>query len=200
VLFRQDALDSIAAGDVTVAYRRWVRARVKPGTRLRTAVGVVEVTGVDLVDVATLTDDDARAGGLASLDELLGFLAGRPGEVHRVSLRYGGDDPRVALRATVPGPDEVATIVARLARLDSSSTRGPWTRTVLELVATHPARRAGDLADLAGRERLPFKVDVRQLKELGLTESLGTGYRLSPRGGSVLAAIREVDDGGRAVP
>ena len=33
-----------------------------------------------------------------------------------------------------------------------------------------------------GRERLPFKADVRKLKALGLTESLEVGYRLSPRG------------------
>ena len=43
--------------------------------------------------------------------------------------------------------------------------------------------RAGDLADELGMERLSFKTDVRKLKALGLTESLGTsGYRLSPRG------------------
>ena len=29
---------------------------------------------------------------------------------------------------------------------------------------------------------LPFKRNVRKLKELGLTESLEVGYRLSPRG------------------
>ena len=29
---------------------------------------------------------------------------------------------------------------------------------------------------------LSFKRDVRRLKELGLTESLPVGYRLSPRG------------------
>ncbi len=28
---------------------------------------------------------------------------------------------------------------------------------------------------------MTFKRDVRKLKELGLTESLDTGYRLSPR-------------------
>ena len=31
-------------------------------------------------------------------------------------------------------------------------------------------------------ETRPFKADVRKLKELGLTESLPVGYRLSPRG------------------
>jgi hypothetical protein len=33
---------------------------------------------------------------------------------------------------------------------------------------------------------MPFKLDVRKLKELGLTESLPIGYRLSPRGETVL--------------
>ena len=46
--------------------------------------------------------------------------------------------------------------------------------------------RAADLAEAVGRERLPFKRDVRKLKELGLTESLETGYRLSPRGRALM--------------
>ncbi|HEX7068738.1 MAG TPA: hypothetical protein VF295_11185 [Candidatus Limnocylindria bacterium] len=37
---------------------------------------------------------------------------------------------------------------------------------------------------------MPFKLDDRKLKELGLTESLRPGYRLSPRGESVLARLR----------
>jgi hypothetical protein len=41
---------------------------------------------------------------------------------------------------------------------------------------------------LAGRERAPFKLDVRKLKNLGLTESLEIGYRLSPRGRAYLVA------------
>ena len=67
--------------------------------------------------------------------------------------------------------------------------------------------RAADLAAAFGREMLPFKVDVRKLKELGLTESLRPGYRLSPRGRAVLEALgtagarRSVDIGfATAVP
>jgi hypothetical protein len=45
-----------------------------------------------------------------------------------------------------------------------------------------------DLA-AAGRERHPFKTDVRKHKELGLTESLEVGYRLSPRGRALLARL-----------
>ena len=47
--------------------------------------------------------------------------------------------------------------------------------------------RAADLAAALGREKLPFKADVRKLKALGLTESLERGYRLSPRGRAWLA-------------
>ena len=53
--------------------------------------------------------------------------------------------------------------------------RGPWTERVLRLIGEREAVRAGDLADELGMERLAFKTDVRKLKALGLTESLGTG-------------------------
>ena len=53
---------------------------------------------------------------------------------------------------------------------------------MLELIAAHPGVRAPDLAARLGRETLAFKIDVRKLKALGLTESLEVGYRLSPRG------------------
>jgi len=37
-------------------------------------------------------------------------------------------------------------------------------------------------------ERAPFKLNVRKLKNLGLTMSLETGYRISPRGEALLRA------------
>ena len=57
---------------------------------------------------------------------------------------------------------------------------------MLCLIADHPGVRAADLAARLQRETLPFKADVRKLKELGLTESLDVGYRLSPRGRAFL--------------
>ena len=38
-------------------------------------------------------------------------------------------------------------------------------------------------------ERAPFKLNVRKLKALGLTESLEKGYRLSPRGEALRAHL-----------
>ena len=82
--------------------------------------------------------------------------------------------------------EERAELTKRLDRLDRASRTGPWTATVLDLIAGNPGTRAPDLAAGLGRETLPFKRDVRKLKELGLTESLPVGYRLSPRGEAYL--------------
>jgi len=61
--------------------------------------------------------------------------------------------------------------------------------TLRSAVADHPGRRAGDLAQMLGRDTRTFKLDVRKLKALGLTISLETGYRLSPRGEAFLARV-----------
>jgi len=191
VLIRPAELAAIKAGEVDLAFRRWDRPRVVVGTRMRTAVGLLEVTSVEPVAVESLTADDARRAGSASLAALVKALSARPDSpVFRVGLRYGGSDPRIVLREDVPDAEELAAIIGSLDRLDRSSSVGPWTRATLDLVDTHPEVRAPDLAARVGRETAPFKRDVRKLKELGLTESLDIGYRLSPRGAAVLDAGR----------
>lgn len=82
--------------------------------------------------------------------------------------------------------DEVAELRKRLDRLDRASASEPWTRATLEIIAARPEVRAGDLAESLGRERAPFKLDVRKLKNLGLTISLTVGDRISPRGRAYL--------------
>jgi hypothetical protein len=67
VLFKRQHLDGIASGAICCAFRRWKGARVKPGTELRTAVGLVRVEGVEVVDSKRLTERDARSAGFASL-------------------------------------------------------------------------------------------------------------------------------------
>ncbi len=61
---------------------------------------------------------------------------------------------------------------------------------MLALIERHPETKAAELAEQIGREPPAFKRDVRKLKELGLTESLERGYRLSPRGRAVLGRRR----------
>jgi len=189
VRIRPAELAAIRDGEIDLAFRRWERPRVLVGTRLRTAVGLVEVTSVDRVPERSLTAAQARRAGAASLAALLHGLAQhaeRP--VYRVGLRHVGGDPRQELRLAVPDADELAALQAWLDRLDRASACGPWTRATLRLIDELPATRAPDLADRLGRDTPSFKRDVRKLKERGLTESLDIGYRLSPRGAAVVDA------------
>jgi hypothetical protein len=66
----------------------------------------------------------------------------------------------------------------------------PWTRKVLLAIANSPGERAADLAATLGYEKMWFKTHVRKLKTPGLTESLEIGYRITPRGRKVLAAMK----------
>jgi hypothetical protein len=176
---------------VDLAFRRWERARVLPGSRLRTAVGVLEVGSVAVVERSALDEEEARRAGFDSLDDLVAMLDERGrGDIHRIELRFAGADPRVELRNRADLSEaEVDDIARRLERLDQGSRHGAWTKATLELIAARPEVRAEDLAADMGREKMPFKRDVRKLKELGLTESLSPGYRLSPRGQALLKAL-----------
>jgi hypothetical protein len=174
VLFKQRQLEGIAAGTVALAFRRWERPRVRPGTRLRTAAGVIAIDAIEPVD--EITPEEARRAGFDSPAEALRPLR-RTGTLYRIELHLDGPDPRVALREGEPTEADFA----KLERM------GPWTYEVLRAIAERPGVRAPDLAASFGRETRPFKADVRKLKELGLTESLPVGYRLSPRGRRVLA-------------
>jgi hypothetical protein len=188
MLFRQDVLRRIAEGEVTLAFRRWRRPTVKAGGTLRTRVGVLAIDSVEPVDEDGVTDADARRAGASDRAALLAGLRS-DGTLYRVEFRLAGPDPRIALRERSHiSPEERAEIDARLARVDAASRHGPWTATVLGLIAEQPGTRAPDLAASLGRETAPFKADVRKLKELGLTESLLVGYRLSPRGRAYLSA------------
>jgi hypothetical protein len=188
VLLKRHVLDGLADGTITVVFRRWARPRVRAGSKLRTAVGVLAVDAVDEMNFADVTEDDARRSGFSSRTALLDDLASqRDGRVYRIALHVAGPDPRVELRgrdALTGG--ELTEVERRLARLDAASRHGAWTLAVLRLIRDRPEVRAGDLAPTRGQETLAFKRDVRKLKELGLTESLEVGYRLSARGRAVL--------------
>lgn len=196
MLFRPVTLRAIADGVVTLAVRRWDQPRVRPGGRQRTSIGVIAFEPIEAVDREDLREVDANAAGFASLAELLAFVDRRAtGTIYRIGLRLVGPDPRVALRDSLPDTGQVRELTQRLDRLDRASRHGPWTRPVLRTIRDRPGVRAADLAAGFGRERAAFKLDVRKLKELGLTESLSPGYRLSPRGRSLLEALERRPSG-----
>lgn len=189
MIFERRFLEGIRAGTIALAFRRWRRPTVKAGGTLLTAVGQLHIDALDPVTPDQISDDDARRAGYRGREELLIELNRRSeGDLYRIALGRLEADPRVALRERPADGPEQADLQNRLRRLDMKAPGGPWTRRTLELIREHPGVRAADLCGLMGQEKEAFKVNVRKLKSLGLTESLETGYRLSPRGEALLAA------------
>ncbi len=183
--------EGIRDGSVTAVFRRWDAPRVRVGGTQRTGAGVIRFTSLVRVDEVSLTEDDARGAGMPSLAALpKANQRGRGSQLYRIGVAFDRPDERVALRAALPTSDEIREISAQLDRMDRARRTGPWTDTVLRLIEANPAVRAPDLAASLGRETRSFKLDVRKLKELGLTHSLDVGYELSPRGRAFLDADR----------
>lgn len=188
MLIKRSNLQRLIDGSATLAFRRWRKPTVRPGGRLTTELGVLAIDAVEQVDDDALTEEAARQAGFDSLAELQGLL--RPdGDLYRIRLHYVGPDPRAALRDS-DRLDEV-DLQGVVERLEAMDRHKAWVQPTLDLIERYPGRRAPDLAAELGREAKQFKANVRRLKALGLTESLEVGYRLSSRGGAVLAALRQ---------
>lgn len=195
MLFKQHFLDGIRVGTITIAFRRWKRPTVKAGGTLQTPAGLLAINAVDQIEESEITHGAAQKAGFASREELLASLGEREGELYRIRFERAGDDPRIELRENDRlSAKDIAALQTKLDRLDSRSDIGPWTRQILDLISQHPELRAADLAAQSGYEKEWLKLNIRKLKNLGLTESLQVGYRLSPRGRAFLESITPTRD------
>ncbi len=68
MLFEIRFRDAVQDGSVTITFRRWKRVQAIAGHRYRTAVGMIEVEQVDVVDAAKITNADAKRSGDPSAD------------------------------------------------------------------------------------------------------------------------------------
>lgn len=195
MLFTSDAIPGLADGTITLTFRTWTRPQAKFGGRYRTGGLLLEVTAVSQVSPGAITDAEARRAGSSSANALREQLEaqGHDGQVWRVEFKCVGEDDRIARRndATLNG-EKLAKLQTRLKRMDDSSSTGAWTEKTLRLIASHPGVVSTRLAQRMKMERQPFKINVRKLKELGLTESLEIGYRLSPLGEAFLRVQGDV--------
>jgi hypothetical protein len=89
VQFSPELRAPVAAGDVTLTVRLWRRPKVRVGGRYPVDSGAIEVTAVELLPFAAITDDDVR----------------RCGETDREALRR---------RTAHAGPVEDDTLVYRI--------------------------------------------------------------------------------------
>ncbi|MEI9920197.1 MAG: hypothetical protein WDO14_15590 [Bacteroidota bacterium] len=158
---------------------------------MKTAVGVIGVTSVETVDEKSITRSDASKAGYDSVASLMTAVNKvKAGKVYKVKVKYLSEDPRIELREnTGLSNEETGKIIAKLHRLDK--TRGPWVLKTLQLIKRFPERRAGDLADIMKMDKLDFKLNVRKLKNLGLTISHEIGYSISPLGDVVIDQLRK---------
>jgi hypothetical protein len=194
MLFAGADRDGVAEGRITTAYRRWAEARVVAGRIYRTNAGRIEIDSVSQVNPDLIADNDA---------DVIAADRGNAKDVRR-RLRGNEDWPTFLIKFhLVEGPDpreelaasddlsaaELEDLRGRLARLDELSRHGAWTTDTLRLIQAKPELRAGDLAAEFGRDMAGFKLDVRKLKNLGLTYSLEVGYKLSPRGAAYLSSL-----------
>jgi len=178
--------EGIRSGEITVAFRAWKRPTIKAGGSLQTPAGLLRIDALEEITTAEITDADARAAGAASPRDIIERLReGDDRTLYRIRFRRVGEDPRIALQeAAAIGAAERDEITAQLNRWDRASRDGPWTREVLAAIGQHPGEQSGELARRLGKDRQQLKRRIRNLKSLGLTQSLPTGYRLSPRGRS----------------
>jgi hypothetical protein len=192
VSFTADDHARVASGEITVTWRLWKYAHVKAGKTYATGFGgAVEIEDVRAVRVADVTDVDAHEVGLPGAESLVELARSHTGrEVTDDTLLY-----RVQFHYTLVEPEKLRLsldeIERRLDRLDAASKFGPWTIATLRLLEESPGVAARYLAPEVGQPRDDFKVNVRKLKVLGLTISLGTGYELSELGQSYIDSLSD---------
>ena len=187
MLFGRDILQGIAEGRVTLAFRRWRRAPPADGSSLRSPVGVLLPRSCHRRSMKATSRRRTCAARAC-----LSMTYARRSAVRARCCASSSVSP-VTIRASpfgngCPSNAELEAIVARLARLDSGSST-PWTTRYLQMIADQPGIVSRKLAQQVDVDVPPFKRRVRQLKELGLTESLEVGYRLSRRGRAVLERV-----------
>jgi hypothetical protein len=190
VLLTRSVLERIVSGEVTLVFRRWLRPTVRAGGTLKTMLGVLGIDAVERATEASISDEEARRAGYSTRNALLAELRRREGDLYRIAVHYAGADPRTVLREQADlSAADLSELQRRLARFDAASPIGAWTQAALGAIASRPGVLAAKLAKELGQPTVTFKRNVRKLKELGLTESLEVGYRLSPRGRRLLEQL-----------
>lgn len=188
MLFKRHHLLGIRSGEITLAFRRWEKIAVTKGGTMKTGLGVIRVDDVEKIREKDITRENALDAGFESVEELLKSLR-KEGSIYKIQLSYQSEDPRIGLRErTSLDEEEFQKLKTKLERLDK--TRGPWVLKTLRLIQRYPERRAGDLAEMIGMERMDFKLNVRKLKNLGLTISHEIGYSISPLGDTVIRKLK----------
>ncbi len=192
MLFKEIHLSGIKSGKISLAFRKWQKASVKTGSLLHTSVGLVEIRKIETVNENDITDKDALNAGYADKNQLLkSFTHNSTGTIFKISVSYHSADPRIKLREqTELSAQQFTNLKKKLERLDNHSKQGHWTIKVLLTIKDNPNLHAIGIAKLTGFEKEWLKLNIRKLKNLGLTISHNVGYELSPLGEHFIGKLK----------
>lgn len=184
MLFKEKHLQGIRSGEISLAFRKWKKPAVKTGSLIKTSIGLVEIKAVSEIDASEITNKDAMNAGFISLEEMFQLLnKTEQGVIYKIHVHYIDEDPRIALRENInPEDAELQEITSKLECLDCYSKQGNWTLEILKLIDQNPTLRAADLAQRTKWEKEWLKLNIRKLKNIGLTISHEVGYSISPLG------------------
>lgn len=188
MLFKEIHLQGIKSGNITLAFRNWQKVSVHNGSLLHTSVGLVKIHTVEAVNENEITDKDALHAGFKDKNQLLKSVKQNSGGIiFKIKVSYHSEDPRINLREQFElSKQQFEDLAKKLERLDQFSKKGAWTKSVLLTIKENPNFHAIGLADLTGFEKEWLKLNIRKLKNLGLTISHQVGYELSPLGNEYL--------------
>jgi hypothetical protein len=191
MIFKPHQLEGIRSGTITLAFRKWKKPSVRKGSRIKTEMAVVEITDISEIALQDITEQDSINAGFNTLEDLLEALDEiNEGHIYKIKVRFYSEDPRIELREQRTLLDkDFQVLKKKLERLDSYSKEGAWTIEALKAIRDHPELRAADLAFKLKKEKDPLKINIRKLKNLGLTISHEVGYSLSPLGEFVLERL-----------
>jgi hypothetical protein len=192
MLFKEKHLNGIKSGKISLAFRRWKKASVLKGSLQKTAIGLVRVDDICVVKEKEISEKDAAQAGFSNKEELLNSLVSDDtAKIFRINLSYYGDDPRIELREQTELSDaDFLKLQNKVERLDQFGSHGPWTEKVLLAIKKNPKVRAIEIARLTNFEKDWLKINIRKLKNLGLTISHEIGYEVSARGNMFLEKNR----------
>jgi hypothetical protein len=194
MLFKKKFLNLIEQGKVQTAFRKWIRPSVTEGGTLLTPAGQLRIKSIKIVDYDSISDNEIVEAGYKDRKELDKELAFKEtGDLYKIDFALEKADPRIELRASTEISDKDMTeILEKLKRLDTRGKVKNWTFKVLELLNKEQGKYAVEYSAQLGYEKEWFKLNIRKLKNLGLTISLTDGYEISPRGNVVLRELKKL--------
>lgn len=194
MLFKKEILDKIKAGEVTQAFRNWKKSRVNSGSLIKTPIGLIKILSCNAIQVSAIKQNDILNAGFSSKENLFKSLGDlKSNTIFQIALEYHSEDPRLKLRERNHCSDkEFNSLIEKLKNLDKRSKIGVWTMKILKAISENPKVKASNLAIITGYDKEWLKINVRKLKNFGLTISHHPGYEISPFGRAFLNRIEDL--------